>query len=50
VAISVCVVLAAVAGLFGAGLLLHDAKRLSESEIVWHVWHVGLAVLTVVSS
>jgi uncharacterized membrane protein len=47
VAISVCVVLAAVAGLFGAGLLLHDAKRLSESEIVWHV---GLAVLTVVSS
>ena len=47
VAISVCVVLAAVAGLFGAGWLLHDAKNLSQGACALHV---GLAVLTVVSS
>ncbi len=47
IAISICVVLAAVAGLLSAGLLLRGAKNLSEYEITWHV---GLAVLTVISS
>lgn len=47
IAISVCVVLAAVAGLFGAALLLHRAKSLQENEALWHV---VLAILTVVFS
>ncbi len=46
-AICLCVVLAAVAGLFGAAYLLHKAKDLKDSSAAWHV---GLAILTVVSS
>lgn len=45
--ISGCVVFAAVAGLFGAGLLLGSAKGLSGNEAGRHV---ALAALTVVSS
>ena len=46
-AICGCVVFAAVAGLFGAGLLLGSAKGLAGSEAARHV---ALAALTVVSS
>ena len=46
-AICCCLVVAAVAGLFGAALLLHSAKNLEGNEAVWHV---ALAVLTVVAS
>jgi uncharacterized membrane protein len=46
-AICGCVVFAAVAGLFGAGLLLGSAKGLAGSEASRHV---ALAALTVVSS
>lgn len=46
-AILCCLVLAAVAGLFGAGLLLGTSKRLAGSVAGWHV---VLAVLTVVVS
>ena len=46
-AIAICLVVAAFAGLFGAALLLHTAKKLEGSEAVWHV---ALAILTVVAS
>lgn len=46
-AICGCVIFAAAAGLFGAGLLLGSAKGLSGGEAGWHV---ALAALTVVSS
>ncbi len=46
-AICCCVVMAAVAGLFGAGVLLGSAKGLTGGE-AWR--HVALAALTVVSS
>ena len=46
-AICGCVVFAAVAGLFGGGLLLSSAKGLAGGEASWHV---ALAALTVVSS
>jgi len=46
-AICCSVVMAAVAGLFGAAGLLSTAKGLRGSEAAWHV---GLAILTVVSS
>lgn len=45
--IGCCLVVAAFAGLFGAALLLHSAKQLGGTEAVWHV---ALAILTVVAS
>jgi uncharacterized membrane protein len=45
--IASCLVVAAFAGLFGAALLLHSAKQLDGTEAVWHV---ALAILTVVAS
>lgn len=46
-AICCCVVLAAVAGLLGAGLLLFSAKWLAADEARWYI---ALAAITVVSS
>lgn len=46
-AICCCLVLAAIAGLFGAGLLLGSAKLLAGDEAGWYI---ALAAVTVVSS